>query len=193
MRMLALSSLLLFAFACTDANMVQPEPDPSVNPALSADPFSNVHGGMEFTAQMVFVGTVNPADLHITPSDVWHGSGLANEFQLTGDIEGLGYFQGDYHINTNNGKGRSISQPSLTVIEGSTWGMTGTFVCNNTSRIQDFSLTDPETMMQAGNMTGCLGTGDFEGMRMNVRLSNEANPGNGGAEVTFYDFWGVIW
>jgi hypothetical protein len=37
-------------------------------------------------------------------------------------------------------------------------------------------------------MTGCRGTGDFAGMKLNARFTNEANPG-----VGIYAFWGTIW
>jgi hypothetical protein len=63
----------------------------------------------------------------------------------------------------------------------------GTFDCTATGTIEDY-LPPDYAFLQYGSLTGCHGTGDFEGMHMKGRFTNEANPGIGD-----YDFWGVLW
>lgn len=188
MRTLTALPLLVLAAACADAGMVQPVPEDSPDLVLLADaPGTKVPGGWEFFTQVTFVGTLEPGETRITPSGVMHVKDLVNLWLMNGDLNGSWYFQGDVNLNLNNGMGRSRSLPMLAVIEASPWG-TGTFECNASFKVENY----PDAFTQSGVISGCHGTGDFEGKRMKGYLTNEANPGFGGPDAP-YDFRGVIW
>jgi len=146
-------------------------------------------GAMEFVAQVTFVGTVDPGFTKVTPSGVIHGTDLVNEWAVAGDLVGRWYFMGKYHINTGTGAGRSVTIPAWFEIQSSKWGMTGTFECNASFRIENFPT---DAFIQYGTVGGCRGAGDFAGMNLRYYVTNEANPGMGGPG-TIYDFRGVIW
>ena len=145
-------------------------------------------GALEFFAEITFVGTLEPGEARISPSGVIHTTGLVNEWAMHGDLVGPWYFVGKYVLNPKTGTGRSISIPIWFEIQDSKWGMTGTFECNATFKIEGY----PDAFTQSGNLAGCHGSGDFEGMNLWSRVNNEAHPGLGGPE-TIYDFHGVIW
>ncbi len=65
--------------------------------------------------------------------------------------------------------------------------MTGMFECNATFKIEGY----PDSFTQSGNLAGCQGSGDFEGMHLWSHLDNKAHPGL--FDVAIYDFHGVIW
>lgn len=182
MRTLVYLSALALVSACSDSGILEPAADATLSPVVALAPQEGVNGAMEFTGTLTLNQTVNMGDLRVTPSGVWHGTGLVNEFVMEGDLEGFWYFQGKYQVNTSNGKGRSIANPALVVVTGSTWGLTGSFECNFSAKIEAFGAAQ----LQYGNMTGCPGTGDFEGMKMNGRFAQR--PGE-----TVFDFRGVIW
>ena len=191
MRRLALLSVLVLAAACPEVPVVQPVLDgPAADAVVTADRFAQVNGGLQFSVEVRFVGTVEPATLHPVQSEVLHGRGVVNEWSVEGDMSGPWYFIGDYKVNPKNGMGRSIAAPALFIVEESKWGMTGTWECRNSFKIENWP--DPRAFIQYGNLTGCHGTGAFEGMKMKGRMTNEDHPGLGDA-LTIYDFWGVIW
>jgi hypothetical protein len=191
MRRLILAPFLLILFACGDSHPIQPDDlllgiseEPTL--AVSQDPGANPK--WEFTSTQTFVGPVEEGDVRINPAGMMFGDGLINEFAVTGTLggeplEGLSYFIGDYRLNQNDGKARARSRPGLWVITESALGV-GTFECVMTTKIEDFF----SGIVQYGNITGCHGTGDFEGMRMKAYTTNEANPG-----IPIYATWGEIW
>lgn len=136
----------------------------------------------EFSVVLTFVGTVEPGDTRITPSGVLHGTDLINEFQMTGDLEGSWFFIGKYHINLNDGVGRSIASPILVVV---TSPGVGTFECEASAKLEYYPTAD---FIQHGNVRGCHGTGDYEGMSMRAYVTNEAAPG-----TDTYQMWGEMW
>jgi len=175
----AILPFLALALACGDTPL-QPTED------LAPDAVAQAKAAKTpFASQLTLVGPVEPGDVRISHSGVLHGTDLVNEFAMTGDLVGSWFFIGKYHINPNNGKGRSIGNPGLVVI---TSPMVGTFECKGGGKIENWPTDD---FIQYGNQRGCKGTGDYEGMRMKARISNEANPGLGAGAI--YDLWGEIW
>ena len=191
MRIIAFLSGLALFVGCADAGLVQPEAEVSLSPVMAAAPAGSIKNGMEFVSTLQFVRTVEAGAIRDTPGVMQHGLDWVNEFRMEGDLEGFWYFQGDYHANLKTGAGRSIAKPALIDIQSSRWGMIGTFECNLSAKWEYLDLSDPlsSTQIQYGNTTGCKGSGDFAGMRMNAYFTNEASPGFLG----IYDFSGVIW
>ncbi|HZD04655.1 MAG TPA: hypothetical protein VE173_07050, partial [Longimicrobiales bacterium] len=101
--------------------------------------------------------------LRSTPSGIDHYSGYVNRFDMTGDLVGHWWFQGTVHWNTRSGKVTDFSRPVLVEINASALGKVGTFECVGSFHIRDYPGPD---YVQEGNVTGCHGTGDFEGMKM---------------------------
>ncbi len=186
--------LLLFALACGDGNLLQPDQNMGITPHGPPTVLAADHHAVEkwtFQTDVTFVGPVI-GDLtpHVTPSGVIHAGYTVNHFRMDSeDIVGDWYFKGKYHINMENGKGRSIGGTILGEITWSKIGKVGTFECVGAYKIENYP--DPAAFIQYGNVSGCQGTGDFEGMKMKGYLTNEANPGLGFA--TIYDFTGEIW
>jgi len=188
MRKLVFLPLLTLALACGDGNPLQPDDQASLTPEqpdlmVSQAPGQNAKWSFHAVAD-------NPAfqgldDAWTTPSGVDHYSGYVNRFDIWGDLVGYWWFQGDVHLNTRNGKARTISRPVLVEIWESGLGKAGAFECVGTFKIEDRFTED---FIQYGNMTGCHGTGDFEGMKMNAYVTNENDPG-----TSTYQLWGEIW
>lgn len=188
MRSVPIVLLTLAAFVgCTDGTMVQPEPDLAVFASnFDNSQFANVNGGVEFQTRLNFVGPLAPGEVQVTPGGVMHVLGAANlfAFEEGGPLEGTWTFSGKWHMNMKTGKGKSINMDGLMVL---TAPGTGTFDCTVTGTLEGY-LPPDYPFIQYGNFTGCRGTGDFAGMQMKGRFTNEANPGGGN-----YDFWGVMW
>jgi len=141
----------------------------------------------DFHVQVFFTRTVEAGGVRVNSAGIVFGYDLINEFETVGDLNGFWYFQGKYKANPKNGKGLSITSPALWVINESEWG-TGTFECNNSFRMKNWPTDD---FLQYGNLTGCTGTGDFEGMKLRGFVSNESDPGLFVDSV--YEIWGEIW
>jgi hypothetical protein len=190
MKKLVAFSTFALLLACGDG-LVTPDQGPAAELGLPDAAAVQSLLGLEpgekwsFASQLTFVGTVDPGDQQVNAGGVLHIRGLVNEFAMTGDLVGSWFFQGDAHINLNDGRGRSIASPAL--LEITSPGV-GTFECPATGKLEFFPTDD---FIQYGNHSGCHGTGDFEGLRMRAWISNEANPGTGGDTV--YDLWGEIW
>lgn len=190
MKKLVAFSTFALLLACGDG-LVAPGQDRAseldISDARAAQSLLDLEPGEKwaFASQLTLVGTVDAGDQRVNAGGILHIDGLINEFAMTGDLVGSWFFQGQGHINLNNGRGRSVSSPALLVIASP--GV-GTFECPATGKLEFFPTAD---FIQYGNHTGCHGTGDFEGMRMRAWISNEANPGTGGD--TIYDLWGEIW
>lgn len=190
----ALLPILLFSLACGDGNLLQPEADLAVTgdppgTVVTADKASGEKWA--FQTDVIFVGpVVGDPDPNITPSGVLHAGYTVNKFRMeSDDLIGDWYFMGKYHINMENGSGRSIGATIRGEITWSKIGKVGTFDCVGSYKIENYP--DPTAFIQYGNVSGCTGTGDFEGMKMKGYLTNEAVPGLGFA--TIYDFTGEIW
>jgi hypothetical protein len=187
----ALFPVLFLALACGDGNPIQPDDAPSVTtdqPTLAVSREPGANPKWDLTATATFVRQVDPAEMRINPAGMMFGTGLINEFAVSGElagqpIEGLWYFIGDYRLNSNNGKGLSQARPVLWVITSSALGE-GAFECVGTFKIEHFFTG----IIQYGTVTGCHGSGAFEGMKLNSYVTNEANPGS-----FVYAFWGEIW
>ena len=165
--------------ACTDALTPRPA-DELLAPAQLELALANGQK-WHFEAVLTFIGTVEPGDVRVTPSGIIFGTDLINAFEMTGDLEGVWYFIGKFRANPRDGRGRSIAMPVL--LELTSPGI-GTFECSATGKIEGFPLE----IIQYGNQTGCHGTGDFEGMKMRARFTNEANPG-----IATYELIGEMW
>ena len=182
MNRLSLLPVLCVCIGCSEvadptSSLVEPLSEPTASQATA----SATAAKWQFEATLTFVGTLQPEEVRITPSGVIHGTDLVNEFQSTGDLEGTFYFIGKYHLNSRNGQGRSIPFPALLEI---TSPEAGGFECRGSSKIEGF----PDALIQYGVLAGCAGSGDYDGMKMKVRFTNEANPG-----IWVYEFVGEIW
>ncbi len=182
MARLRLLPILVIALGCSDvADPTSSLVDPLVDLTAAQPAASASAEKWQFEATATFVGTLQPEEVRITPSGVIHGTDLVNEFEVTGDLEGTFYFIGKYHINSRNGKGRSIPFPALLEI---TSPGSGAFECRGSTKIEGF----PAELVQYGTLAGCTGRGDYDGMSMKVWLTNEANPG-----INVYAFNGEVW
>lgn len=173
MRTLAALTVLTLATACADAGIVQPEPE-SMDTPVSFDRAMDMPGAMEFFSTFTFVAERDPGVVHITPSGVRHRTGLVHEWAMVGDLTGPVFFEGNVNVNPSTGKGVAIGKPLWFNVQISKWEMTGTFACNNLGMLENYPAPD---FTMHGHLSGCKGTGDFEGMNLWASFSNEDSPG----------------
>jgi len=188
MRKLALLSLLILALACGDGNPLQPDDQASLTSDQPGLVVSQAPGQNAKLSIHAMAG--NPVlqgldDFWTTPSGIAHYSGYVNRFDMWGDLTGSAWFIGDVHSNTRSAKGVTMARPFFFHVTSSVMGKVGTVECVGTFRLLGYP--GPE-FVQYGNLTGCHGGGDFEGMSMKGYTSNELQPGTG-----TYDIWFEIW
>jgi hypothetical protein len=189
MRRLFSLPLLALAFACSDGNPLLPDDEAfftSESLIVSHAPGQNAK--WSFHSEVTFVGPVGePVIPRPTPSGVLHSDGLYNEFEMNGDLNGSWFFIGKAQANPKNGMGRSLGALILVDITGSDLGV-GTFECKTSAKIENYP--DFATFIQYGNVTGCKGTGAFEGRQMKAYVTNKDHPG---LITGVYEFSGEIW
>lgn len=183
-------SLALFGFlaACGAEGPVQPNLTPPLNPGLSRQDLATVpESSSKWSFHVVATDpvTLGLDDVAVTPSGMTLYQGYVNRFDMTGDLVGYLWFDGDVHVNGRTGDGRTLSRPMTYEIQESRFGMSGTFECVGTFKLVGFPGPG---WLQYGNVTGCHGTGDFEGMKMKGYSSNENYAG-----TWTHDAWGEIW
>lgn len=101
----------------------------------------------------------------ITPGNVLHTTGLVNEFELSGDLQGLVYFEGGFHNRLRTGDGPIIGVNFYEI----TSPQVGTLACRlNAVRLTGFGTPD---VAATGKTTHCVGTGDFADSNMKGTLS----------------------
>jgi len=172
MKRLALLPLLMFAFACSDSTLLQPEEDLTIAAAARAartvltwqEAFDQSYAGDNFTTQ----------------SGVLHLWGIDNGFFVTGDLEGYSHVYGRCEIDLNSGKGGCSLTISYAITEYLSQSVDGGFECVGHSKIKGF----PAALVQNGYFN-CKGTGDFAGLNMKATGTNENLPN--------YVMTGEIW
>jgi hypothetical protein len=173
MRRLIFLPLLVFAVACNDSTLVQPENDLTIAADARAartvvtwqEVFDQSYAGESFT----------------TPSGVLHMWGIENGFNLTGDLEGYSLVYGRCQINLNSGEGGCGSITiSYAIDEYLSAPVDGGFECAGHTEIEGF----PAALVQRGYFD-CKGTGYFEGLHMKAQGTNENLPA--------YQMTGEIW
>jgi hypothetical protein len=182
MKRLAILITPFLFLACTDDGIVQPATAPDDLMAAASTPSNPAQGGWEFAVVATNTQTLSFGKNFFAAHN-WHIFELADEFQLTGDMEGWLYQTGDWHVNLKAERGTAIEFENLFVI---TSPGTGTFECQGSSTLVDY----PGPWVRSGKLYSCEGTGDYEGMKMKARFTNEANPG---VQPTIYVITGVIY
>ena len=188
MRILATLPLLALIAACTDAGLVQPEPESAPAPVafdhatgapLGVKPSYAFHASVD--------GLCGPAEgcsggtSWSTPSGVLHGEGVTLRLVVAGELTGEAWVSFGYSINLRNGKGVGRG---VTVLFNLTDPGSGSFECTAGHGAFDGYMPPYFAFVEYTTYLGCHGSGDFDGMRMVFRMTNEANPGLGEYEGT---------
>jgi hypothetical protein len=185
MRKLILFPLLAFVFACTDTMPV----DPSIEPNLfslekKAHPNSTTYT-LNLMPNLECEECV-PADIHVTPGGMWHFSHGINGFLLTGDLVGEALiYLGEHalHLNSETGSGLTNGTVRVELIEPEV----GAFDCKAQGTFDGYMPPD-YLYVESGRWFNCIGSGAFDGKRMLLHNTNEANPG-----LPFYTAEAQIW
>lgn len=172
MKHRAIFLLLALVLAChDDATMLSPDGVlPTVGSERPATVSNPAHGGWSFTTVASLLRAVDPGETRITPGNVLHTKGLVNEFELSGDLEGLVYFEGDLHNRLLAGNGPIIGVNFYDV----TAPQVGTLTCRlNAVKLTGFGTPD---VAATGKTTHCVGTGDYadKGMKGTLSLRSDA-------------------
>ncbi|MDH3732194.1 MAG: hypothetical protein OEU54_01625 [Gemmatimonadota bacterium] len=177
MKPRAVIPLLALVVACSgDPGALGPEESPA-GPASVSNP---AQGGSSFIAVMSFIQTIDPGLTQITPGNVLHTTGLVNEFALSGDLEGLAYFSGDFHNVLRTGNGPIVGG---IFFEISAPGV-GSFDCQTSASIlRDFGTPD---VTATGKISRCVGTGDYDGMGMKGTFSLRPDASTWDVEGTIF-------
>jgi hypothetical protein len=199
MRKLVLFTLLPLFVACGDATVVQPDAiltpaDELAEVAASAQVAKDARWEVEFF--IAFKDMLQPGEPFGNPeSPVFHLKNIGVEWFLSGTlrtaegegpVSGLFYFFGDVTTNTANGRGVQRGHSIRFVIDESPVGV-GTFECRSTFTQKPGEGGVP---VISGLVTGCHGTGVFEGMRMKLSGANQQPLP---PEYYVYSYAGQIW
>jgi hypothetical protein len=179
MKATAMFPLIVLAVACGDNAILQPVDPSQAAPALAAVASSPVQGGWQFAAVATPTGGV-PGVFRITPGGVVHWTEIANEYEITGDLEGYWTWSGKAVWKDGKGKGPAIAESmrfDLTAPD------VGTFDCRGTGMGENYP---GENWTLAGPLVACVGGGAFEGKKLKAYATNQIG-------TAVFDIVGVIW
>jgi len=137
----------MFAFACGDSTLVQPEEDLTI--AASAHDQGR-DARMEYTFQFSFDQAF---------------PGGVNGYFVTGELVGYAYFTGQATLDENTGFSEGNGLMMLVLTEPGI----GAFNCSWRATWEDFWAVN------FGEWFACTGTGDFEGKKMRSENDNVEN------------------
>ena len=146
MRRLALLPLLMFAFACNDSTLVQPENDLTIAAAQAPRTV--------YAFDLIDDPPHDYGESLTTPSGILHMWDYDFVYEAVGDFVGVQHVYGRATINTNTGKGNASGTQLFELTEPGV----GTWECRWHSQIDGAA--------QHGWFYSCKGTGYFEGMKM---------------------------
>jgi hypothetical protein len=183
MRILAVLPVLVLAAACVDTTPVGPPDDAGLTVDASVLPAA----GTSYSFHASVDPLCGPAEgcsggtSWATPSGVLHGKDVTLRLVLTGPLAGEAWVSFDYGINLGNGKGVGHG---VTVLFNLTDPGSGSFECTAGHGGFDGYMPPLFAFVEHTTYLGCHGSGDFDGMGMMFRMTNEANPGIGEYEGT---------
>lgn len=175
MRKLWFLPLFAFPLACGEATFVEPpvERELGVSGSVEKEVAPEVYAIQAHRDWLCGEDEgCLPGTSHTTPSGVTHGRGLKIRATLTGDLAGELWVMVDYNINLNTGHGVANGRSILNLTEPGV----GTFECKSHAKWSGW--------VEQVRYFGCKGTEEFEGKRMRVWATDEANPMSGEYEGT---------